>query len=194
MRLDTLDKLKIYYLCMMADGEVSANEQEIFTKICKSSNISDTAKVNIISECESKVGVLSDDNSDKIIEIIGEIIYDEFDLFLIENGADDIKCYIDKGNQTTLLWNLINLSYADSDYSESEQKIINFFAKTFQFSETILLDMQDTAETMLALMKKKEWAKSLSYEKADCEIKQIEKDMSKLHDNMKLLIQEAEVA
>lgn len=45
----------LYYLYMMADGEVTYSEEKIFSEICKEMQLTGETKREIVSECKSKV-------------------------------------------------------------------------------------------------------------------------------------------
>lgn len=129
-------ELMLYYLYMMSDGEVSKEEVKFFNQICKEFTIESEKKKAIISECK-ELGA----DEEGILKVIMEK-----DL--------DTAWY---ANKTRVLWNLIDLGYADKFYSDPEKEIVKHLVEKWEIDEVVYQEMVDTAETMLALTRQKEW-------------------------------------
>lgn len=56
-----------------------------------------------------------------------------------------------------IVWNLVNHGYADSTFSKEEQNIVSYFAAKWTLAKDVFQEFIDTADTMLALTKQKEW-------------------------------------
>ena len=56
-----------------------------------------------------------------------------------------------------IIWNLVNLGYADKNYSDNEREIVDFLIARWNINKEIYQEMVDTADTILGLIKQKEW-------------------------------------
>ena len=92
-----------------------------------------------------------------------------------------------------MIWNLINLGYADKDFSESERNVIDFLAEHWKINEQLLLEMLDIADTMLALTKQKDWIKTTSkpYDSIREVVEEADRDMEKLKKSIELTLKNA---
>lgn len=176
-------QLKIYYLFMLADGKCSAGEKMKFTSICKSMNIDDNYKKEVIDFCENAIHISSSDNSAKVIREIVKLLAKE------ENN-------INKCKQVETVWTLINLGYADMEYSEAEKKVVSFLTDYWEIDALTLADLNDTAETVLTLTRQKEWVKTTNkpYDVISANIAEIDKAISRMAKNVEILISEADIA
>ena len=193
------DEAKIYYLYMLSDGEASKKEKELFTTICKELYIDADEKKRIIKECEK---IPSDGIFDEIKELAGDPVEETEKLALMASIRSVLS---NLGNRETILWNLINLGYADSkytyeereivDYSDEEkeelQEIVDFLKNHWKVAEDLYQEMIDVAETCLSLEEHRKWVENLE-ESAykDEKIKQIKKDIKMAQDNIKLTLEE----
>lgn len=91
----------------------------------------------------------------------------------------------------SILWNLINLGYADIKYTYEEREIVDFLRNHWKITEDLYQEMIDVAETCLALEEHKKWVESLedsSYK--DEKMKQIKKDIKSAQDGIKITLAE----
>ncbi len=139
------EEAMLYYLYMMADGEVSYSEEKLFAEICKEMKIDEYDKQVVIDGCNE----ITKESTD----ILNVIIRENLD-YQVGQGWSGFK---DASALARIIWNLVNLGYADSDYSESERKIVKHLLEKWGVKQEIYLEMVDTADTMLALTKQKEW-------------------------------------
>lgn len=168
----------LYYLYMMADGEVSYSEEKIFDQLCGEMEIQSDTKNQIIEKCKQigKGNVLS--------VIVNEKIDDEV-------GKSFLGLH-DKSVLARIIWNLINLGYADTVYSDAEKKIVKHLVDKWSMDREVLQEFIDTADTMLALRKKRDWI-SVTFDKGterDKMEKETDGEIKMLFDNVKLTIQE----
>lgn len=184
-------ELKIYYLYMLADGKCTEAESERFASICNSMDVDADDKEEVISFCEEAVRSGGRDNSTKIIRKITKLLADDENSVM---GFGSIN--MDKETQTKIIWTLINLGYADVEYSDPEQKVVSFLADYWEMNGAVLTDMIDTAETILALTKRKEWIKTTTkpYDTINASISEIDKSIERMIRNVEILISEAEIA
>ena len=156
------DEAKIYYLYMLSDGEASKKEKKLFTTICKELYIDADVAGDPVEETE-KFALMA----------------------LIRSVLSNL------GNRETILWNLINLGYADSKYTCEEREIVDFLKNHWKVAEDLYQEMIDVAETCLSLEEHRKWVENLE-ESAykDEKIKQIKKDIKMAQDNIKLTLEE----
>lgn len=99
-------------------------------------------------------------------------------------------------NAAGTAWTLVNLAYADEDFSKSESIILQF-CKTFLNVDNVLFsEMTDTAETMLMLEKKKDWFKQsgLSYDEVTAQLNIINSQIESLASDIEFSVSEADIA
>ena len=125
------DEAKIYYLYMLSDGEASKKEKELFTTICKELYIDADEKKRIIKECEK---IPSDGIFDEIKELAGDPVEETEKLALMASIRSVLS---NLGNRETILWNLINLGYADSKYTYEEREIVDFLKNHWKVAEDL---------------------------------------------------------
>lgn len=182
-------QLRIYYLYMLVDGEVTNEELKRFSTICKSMDVDSDEKKEIISSCKEAIPGPGSDNSAEVIQEITRLLAKSRSF--IRNPINR-----DKITQTKVIWTLINLGYADEEYSEPEQKVVSFLADYWEMNSAVLSDMVDTAKTILALTKQKEWIKTTRkpYDTINAVIKEIDERIKRMFQNIEILISEAEIA
>lgn len=184
-------QLKIYYFLMLADGKCSAGEKTKFTSICKSMDVDDDDKKEVIDFCENAIHVSNSDNSPKVIREITKLLAEEENSIFSFESLNRNKC-----KQVETVWMLINLGYADIEYSEAEKKVVSFLADYWEIDAFTLADLNDTAETVLALARQKEWVKTTSkpYDVVSANIAKIDEAISRMAKNVEILISEADIA
>lgn len=171
----------LYYLYMVADGEVSYGEEKIFEEICKGLRIKEPDQQKIIDECKKLLSSKTD---------VYEIIVNEE----IDEKASK-KRFLGLKNDSRLariVWNLVNLGYADEVYSDEERKIVHYLVEKWSVNRDVYQEFIDTADTMLALYKQKEWLKSNFQNGSfrDKKEKEIDIKVKQLMDDVKLTIEE----
>lgn len=178
-------QLKIYYLFMLADGNCSSDERAKFSSICKAMDVDSDDENEVIDFCKNAVHISSKDNSAQIIREISKL--------LVEEGGFLNK---DKSKQVEITWNLINLGYADIEYSEAEKKVVSFLTEYWEVDPLTLSDLNDTADTILALTRQKEWVKTTSktYDVISATIKEIDATIKRMANNVEILISESNIA
>ena len=157
------DALRIMYCLMLIDGSVSAEEEEKYSEIGLACDQDfDVYKKQLIDECvavaqsESSQGVEfisldsedSEEYYDQIHDYVGDLIKEES--FYRTEGVRA------KG----LIWNLLAIAYSEGEYSASERRLIRYIAKKSGVNNTILLEMEHTFSTLMAIEKEEEWLKS----------------------------------
>lgn len=178
--MDQIEQAKLYYLYMMADGELSANEKKLFNKICKELGVDSEDKKQIVKECGNM-------STYEIYESINDLIDTPTVPMVVAIYSQQKR----KQTQATILWNLVNLGYADANYSIEEKQIVDSCRKKWNIKESVYQEMIDVAETCLSLEKHKEWLESLDdSDYKTRKLKQLDKDMLFSLESIKTTISE----
>ena len=173
-----LEEAMLYCLYMMVDGEISYSEEKLFNSICGELGLSTDDKIKAVSSCSK---IADDPESVKAFvrgDRFGELIEWKIDT---ENAS----------NTARIIWNLVNLGYADKQYSEEEKNIVSYLLERWHVDEEIFREMIDTADTILSLEGQKEWLmKTFSRSERDKREKNIDVAIKKLFEDMKISINE----
>ncbi len=138
------EEAMLYYLYMTADGEVTESEKERFNTICAELHVKDIDRPAIIADCN----LIKEDYKTALDAIVDQNFLDK-----LGNDQWGRKAL---GEVARIIWNLINLGYADIEYSDKEKEIVNYLLKRWNVDSVVYQEMIDTAETMLALVKQRE--------------------------------------
>lgn len=174
------EEAMLYYLYMMADGEVANNEEKIYDAICKELGIDNDEKKSVIEKCKEFVDGTSD-----IFDILVREKIDE----QVGQGWFGLR---DASSLAQIIWNLVNIGYADSIYSDEEEKIVSYLVDKWSISSQVYQELVDTADTMLALTKQREWIAS-TFSKGgirEKKEKDVDSEIKQLLDDIKLTIEE----
>ena len=98
----------------------------------------------------------------------------------------------DESSLARIIWNLVDLGYADSVYSDEEKKIVSYLVNKWSVREETYRELIDIADTILALTKQKEWVVS-TYSRGslrDKKEKDIDSEIEQLLGDVKLTIEE----
>lgn len=174
------EEAMLYYLYMMSDGEVSYSEEKLFDEICKELNLNEEEKKSAIEKCKE----IAKDPNDALYTILSEKLDEQ-----VGQGWFGLK---DKSTLARIIWNLVNLGYADARYSDEEKKIVNHLLGKWEIDKEVYQEMVDTADTMLALTKQKEWIVS-TFSKGserDEKEKRIDTEINTMLSDVKLTIAE----
>ena len=196
-------QLTITYLFMNADGVCREEELKNYKELCDGLNASDRMKKEI--EDYAKTIPISDgDNSKIIISAIDNILgFSEYenecshtcDVNVGEAVSGCFSNYFndDKVFQARLIWTLINMGYADREYSRPEQKIIEHIVRLWNFDITLFDEMIDTADTALAIVGRKQWQMKNACLSKKCTDGDDEyaNDIEKLYQNINISIENA---
>jgi hypothetical protein len=152
-RLDSKDqgKLKIIYLFLSLEKTIDSRGIEKFKEAGKVFDGFDDAKEEIIKDCNSLIAQ-SFDNEDRF-DVISEGICKIAELCFYSNSSIQKEC----------LWSLVNLAFYDGDYSDTERKLLRTLMRKWGIDKSVLLEMEDTAETLVALDTHRNWIKSTHY-------------------------------
>lgn len=194
MRRIEEEQLKIFYYFMLADGKCSDKEKEMFYDICTAMKIEPEERDKLMEICDLAIDANGEDNSERVIKIIKMILEEKRKVrnvgFLVGMGGG---ISIKRNLCIETMWNLINLGYADREFSEAEKKVVGYLKDYWKIDDILLGEMIDTAEAMLSLVNMKEWVKttSKSYDEIEIVIKEAENNMKKLEQNIRIAMFEA---
>ena len=175
---------KLYYLYMMSDGEVSDGEKKLFDKICKELYLDADDKKQVKQECNE----ISKEEKMTCIDVLEKnaeesYMYGALDL--------DLDKYVSDEDKAKIIWNLINLGYADTHFTIDEREVVDFLREHWKLPESLYQEMIDVAETCLALEKYKIWIEGLPDDEYKLEkIKQVKKDIKQVQENILTTISE----
>ena len=174
----------LYYLYMMADGKVSQEEVTLFDTICKEMELNSESKQAVIQKSKE----MAEGSSDLLNIIIENKIDDQA---VIQGFGAIFSTMRDASSRGRIIWNLVNLGYADKVYSDEEKVIVKYLVDKWSVNADILQEFVDVADTMLALTKQKQWV-SATYkgEKREKKEEQISSQITELLQDVKLTISE----
>lgn len=176
-------QFKIYALFLMADGQWRRGEQDCLNTICKEMELDESVKREIITYCRG-LGITKGDNSDEVIQEIDKALSGAF-----MSGFSYDSCL-----QVETVWTMINLGYAEQEYSESEKRVVRHLIEKWEIKPEIVLELADTAETILLLTKHADWLKTigLPYDETKKRLETVEQQIKLMFDNIQATISEAE--
>lgn len=177
---DRLAQLKIYYLFTHADGDLSSYEKDQLDDIAKKLDLDELYLQEYQDFCKEIDSSKSITNVQKIVTEIRKVL---------EEG-------LSKEAQAQTLWTLINLGYADRDFSQEERLIVKFLTNQWKVDSTLVDEFYDIANTLMALTSQKEWVMSLSkpYSEVDPIVKEIDRSMESVFSMVETTLSEVEIA
>ncbi|WP_346746151.1 TerB family tellurite resistance protein [uncultured Campylobacter sp.] len=77
-----------------------------------------------------------------------------------------------------IIWTLINLAYADGEFSNDEEEVMDRISKRFEIKSSVIEELKDCAKTLACLEAKSEWIETTnkSYKEVKAVKDEIEKD------------------
>lgn len=182
--MNKVDELKIFYLFMCVDGDLSEKERDNFDFLKKSLEVSGCEAEKVIDYCNN-IGFKDDEDNYELVE-------DELIKIFRSNFSDPDVLGISDSEKLFIIWSLINLGYADGVYSESEKRTVRFIAKFLDVDKQIIDVMVDNADTILALVLEKERliSQNGSWKETNEKINIIEDDINRLYSDIENLISE----
>lgn len=189
---EKLKQLKIYYLFMHADGESSLPEKRYLDDILAKSELSEEFAQKFQDFCREMAPALSTKTPEAVIKKIDDILGEKrTGFFWFFKNLDS-----DKTLQAQTIWTLINLGYADSEYSEEEKQVVNHLIQRWDTDPILIAEFNDTADTILALTLQKEWVQKTSRPSADVDrmVQELDRSIASMLANVETSISEAEIA
>lgn len=182
---------RLYYFFMMADGDVSSAKRARFDQICEEMGIDDYSRDQIIWRCWKPYDKQKISHWEHIREKILQTVRKGEGGFLSSGDLfkrNDVRI--------SVIWTLINLGYADGEYSKAERRIVAMLTDRWGLAQSVTADLTDTAEALAALSRQKEWVKTTSkpYDVIKDTVEELDRNIQMMFDNIKALISEAEIA
>lgn len=147
---------KMYYLFMLADGTCTKAEMQKFNALCKSLDITKEDRTAAIVYCEGNIPDNSPHHTADIMNELKKLLEKQqqncFTRTAMHDHPDDLHPIF-----LAILWNLIDLGYADTVLNQEEKDFIETLAKAWKISQDSLNELYDTAETIQALCRKISW-------------------------------------
>ena len=97
---------------------------------------------------------------------------------------------------TNIIWTLINLAYADGNFSDDENAVIDDIAKQYGIKEDIVEELKDCAKTLICLESKSEWIETTNkpYKEVKIVKDEIEKDEALVATMVANIINDSKIA
>lgn len=174
----TKNMLKCAYFMMSADGKITPSELQKFDIFGKEYDEFENDRNSIISECEEEIKRLGIKEAIKscLPGAKNSSLFAFLELLLTK---DHHKRY--------MLWMLVNIAYADGEYAAAEKELVRYAAKEMEMDESLVLEMEDSAETLLALKKKEKFIAERKSSPAALE-KNIKKDWDDVINSIHALV------
>lgn len=147
--------LRIIYLLIVIDGVVSTGEKEKYHDIGKALDPEHFSDYE--SEVVAEGNQLLEEFSQEDEETYYDTIHDQAGEILLREKTST------EGIQgKALIWNLLTVAYSDGEYSKDEKRLIRYIAKALDTPYEIVLEMEHTLRTLLAIEGEKDWMKQTS--------------------------------
>lgn len=157
------DALRIMYCIILIDGNVSEEEEEKFCEIGLAYDQDfDACKKQLIDECNGVVQSESAQGIDfvSIASVDSEEYYDQIHDYVGDLIKEENFYQTEGVRAKWLIWNLLAIAYSEGDYSTNERRLMRYIAKKSGVDNTVLLEMEHTFSTLIAIEKEEEWLKS----------------------------------
>lgn len=185
----------LYYMFIMLDGKKTPEEKNKFKKICESTGVSEQDRINAILYYDDHITADDTNRLPQIAvalrELIAKIQSDPGFRHQAESHPNNLLPIYG-----AILWNLIDLGYSDTEICDEEKGFISILAEAWNFPKADLLQMYDTAETLMALSRKKVWLKQtdLPYDVITKKVEKLDRDIDHQFVSVKRLISESGIA
>jgi len=97
---------------------------------------------------------------------------------------------------TNIIWTLVNLAYADGNFSDDENAVIDDIVKQYGIKEDIVEELKDCAKTLICLESKSEWIETTNkpYKEVKAVKDEIEKDEALVATMVANIINDSKIA
>lgn len=184
-----------YYMLIMLDGKKTPEEKNKFKKICESTGVSENDRINAVVYYDDHVPAEDSKRLPQsalaLRQLIAQIQSTFMFHYLSEKSPEKLMPIYG-----AILWNLIDLGYSDTEICDEEKGFISILAEAWNFPKADLLQMYDTAETLMDLSRKKVWLKQtdLPYDVITKKVEKLDRDIDHQFTSIKLLIAETGIA
>lgn len=195
MNSDDEKKLKICYLFLSLEEPMTEANLLKFTQMGENFSGFEESKDAIIAECNQVIDESSDSDERYDVVIarkINKLVDSMFDyssggMFtaIVAAGFGN-KTMTRETEQKQLLWMLESLAWYDGKCTANEKRIIRDFMSKWGIDKSVLLEMEDTAETLFMLDNYRTWIKTTgeSYDYVNSVIQELDKNQKDISDNI----------
>lgn len=150
--LSIRDSLRLVYSLMIIDGSVSDEEKAKFYEIGQELDPDFAAyQTDVIEEGNRLMEMPSEDDDDYY-----DTVHDHVSSII--HSASIPKEQGIRGK--ILLWDLLTVAYSEGNYSTNEKRLLRFITKSVGVDYAILLEMEQTVRTLLAIEAEENWLKN----------------------------------
>lgn len=174
--------LKIIYYLMAVDKEIKDMELEEFISIGEEMDVHFAQyKDRLIAELNQE---------------IQQFEIEDFDDGLHDLTRDTLKETVNHKDATIpiklLLWDIIAIIYRDEEVRIEEKKLLHYVSKQLSIEKSVVLEMENTAKTMIVLENEKNWLKSTNQQFLIIEngLKELTKRQAALMQGIQALVRE----
>jgi len=171
-----IDQLKMVYLLMSIGGDISHDDLECIKQLAKDMDLPKDILWSTIDECKEILGKFFDE--DRRQNLVYENIY--------SLGKEK-----NKSERVLSLWLLVDTAFYDEEYSKEEKRLIRKLAGNWEIKDhdSIIIEMEDTADALLDLEKYKEWIKTANYpyDYTNSVVEELDKNKQELANNIALI-------
>ena len=146
------DSLRLIYSMIIIDGHIDDEENARFQDIGRHLDpyfISYQAELMKEGTCLLNTPVEDEDD-------YYDIIHDHVSSIIQSSVVEPRKAIRGK----VLLWDLLSVAYSEKEYSPSEKRLMRYIAKCMGVDAAILLEMEHTLRTLMAIETEEEWLKN----------------------------------
>ena len=183
--MNNMEQAKLYYLYMMSDGEISKNEMKVFSLICEDLCLDEYDRNKVIRECKETI----DKKCLSCIEVLEKSAKNNF---MYDDMYIGLSKYESEKDKASIMWNLVNLGYADKYFTHDEREVVEFIQEYWEIKDSLYQEMIDVAETILSLEEYKIWIEENVEESKSKQAKlaKIKKDIKFVQNTIKETISE----
>lgn len=187
---EKIEQLKICLLFMEADGESSRAEMKYLDDIASKMDLSDSGRQEFQAFCGRLLLNPLNGDSSTVIQEIDRLLDQKASLGFWLHTINSSKTL-----QAQTIWTLINLGYADNEYSKAEKEVVKHLVERWEMDPTLISELTDTADTILALTKQKEWVQNAAkpYKEVSAIVEEIDQNIASMFANVETTIEEAEI-
>lgn len=144
------DAMTVIYLLMSVDRNYTAEEETVFLSAGKEIDTQfDQNKETLITECTSLVketesGLFEQNIHDAVAKAIWK-----------SSSSPDATI-----SGKLMIWNMIAAAYADGICTNVEHNLIEFAAKELKVEAEVILEMESSMKTLLAVNREEDWLKA----------------------------------
>ena len=152
--LTARDALRLFYYEMSADGKVVDDELEKFKEIGAglSGSVPESELAAIIDDCQGKLDACQSAVSPLIpvITCIDKLLY----------GPSALAENEEVVPPRLVVWNMLAIAYSDGECDAAERDLVNHVAQVVEVEESLVLEMESFAITLIDLDHEETWIKT----------------------------------